>query len=98
MGIETALWAGVAAAAAGAANQAYQGKRQRDSASAAQQRQQEALDKAEAQQEQDFNRQNQRTADVGALLQQNTGVGGGANLTAGSAGQGVLGYGGMLGR
>lgn len=54
--------------------------------------------KAEAQQEQDFNRQNQRQADVGALLQQNTGGFGSANLTGGYAGQGLLGAGGLLGR
>lgn len=83
---------------ASAANQVYQGKRSNDRAEAASRRQAEAMAKAEAQQEQDFNRQNQKTADVGALLQQNTGGFGTANLSYGSAGQGVLGGGGLLGR
>lgn len=85
------------AAAATAANM-YQGKRQNDRAQAAERRQQEALEKAEQQQEQDFNRANRKQADVGALLQQNTGGYGGANLTGGFAGTGTLGGGGMLGR
>lgn len=76
----------------------YQGKRSRDQAEAANRRQQQALERAEQQQEQDFNRQNQRQADVGALLQQNTGGYGTANLTMGSAGMGTLGGGGLLGR
>lgn len=88
---------GAAIAASTAANM-YQGKRQSDRAEAAERRQQEAMEKAEQQQEQDFNRANRKQADVGALLQQNTGGYGGANLTGGFAGTGTLGGGGMLGR
>ena len=94
----TALAVSAAAAVVGTANSMYQGKRQSDRAEASARRQQEAIDKAEAQQEQDFNRQNQRQADVGSLLRQNTGTSGGANLTSGNAGTGALGLGGMLGR
>lgn len=87
-----------AAIAASTAVNMYQGKRQSDRAEAAERRQQEAMEKAEQQQEQDFNRVNRKQADVGALLQQNTGGYGGANLTGGYAGTGTLGGGGMLGR
>lgn len=96
MGVELAIGAAIAAAAT-AANM-YQGKRQNDRAEAAESRQREAMEKAEQQQEQDFNRANRKQADVGALLQQNTGGYGGANLTGGYAGTGTLGGGGMLGR
>ena len=78
----------------------YQDKRAADRTDAASRRQEEAMRKAEQQQEQDYNRANQRKADVSGLLRQNTGGFGGANLTAGSAGVtgGMLGGGGMLGR
>lgn len=87
-----------AAIAASTAVNMYQGKRQNDRAQAAEDRQRAALEKAEQQQEQDFNRANRKQADVGALLQQNSGGYGGANLTGGYAGTGTLGGGGMLGR
>lgn len=88
----------VALYAAATATNMYQAKRQNDRAEAADRRQAEAMEKAEQQQEQDFNRANRKQADVGALLQQNTGGFGGANLTGGFGGSGTLGGGGMLGR
>lgn len=83
-----------AAAVAGVANSVYQGKKQERQARAAAQRQSEALAKQESLRQQDENRANQKSADVGALLQQNTGMGGGANLTNGFSGTGLLGGGG----
>lgn len=81
------------------ANSMYQGKRQKDRAQSAQAEQRQALAEQEALREQDENRKNQKTADVGALLQQNSGGFGGANLTGGFGGTGVLsGAGGLLGR
>lgn len=83
-----------AAAVAGVANSVYQGNKQERQARAAAQRQSEALAKQESLRQQDQNRANQKSADVGALLQQNTGMGGGANLTNGFSGTGLLGGGG----
>lgn len=69
MGIETAI---VAAAAVGAATSAYQGRQQGKEAKAASQR---AADAARAQAtaaDREFNRQNMKRPDVGALLSSNT--------------------------
>lgn len=94
---------GVGALVISAASAAYQtaaSRRQSKAAEAANQRQAQAMRDAELQQEQDFNRQNRNTADTGALLAQNTGGYGGANITGGGAGMGgaTLGSGGLLGR
>lgn len=87
-------------AAAGLANSIYQGNKQERQQNAAAKRQSQLLAQQESQRQQDENRANQKTADVGALLQQNTGIGGGANLTGGFSGTGLLGGGGsnLLGR
>ncbi len=89
-----------AAAVAGVANSMYQGKRGKDRAEAAADEQRKSLAEQEALREQDENRKNQKHADVGSLLQQNTGGFGGANLTGGYGGTGLLGGagGGLLGR
>ena len=93
-------WVGIGAALVSTAVQYNQSRRQAKAADAANQAQAEAMANAERQQEQNYNRQNRNRADVGSLLQQNTGGFGGANLTGGSAGlgTGTLGGGGMLGR
>ena len=93
-------WVGIGAAVLSSTVQYSQGRRQARAAEAANQAQAEAMANAERQQEQNYNRQNRNQADVGSLLQQNTGGFGGANLTGGSAGvgTGTLGGGGMLGR
>lgn len=96
-------WVGVGAFVLNAASTAYQTNQQRrqaESAEAANQRQAEAMRQAELQDQQNFNRQNRNTADVGALLNQNTGGFGAANITGGGAGTGgaTLGAGGLLGR
>lgn len=93
-------WIGVGAVLVNTAFQYDQGRRQAKAADAANRAQAEAMANAERQQEQNYNRQNRNRADVGSLLQQNTGGFGGANLTGGSAGlgTGTLGGGGMLGR
>ena len=83
-----------AAAVAGVATSIYQGNKQERQAKAAARRQSEMLAKQESMRQQDENRANQKSADVGALLQQNTGAGGGANLTNGYSGTGRLGGGG----
>ena len=89
-----AMYAMAAVAAVGVANSVYQGNKQERQARAAAQRQSEALAKQESLRQQDENRANQKSADAGALLQQNTGAGGGANLTNGYSGTGLLGGGG----
>ena len=96
-------WVGVGALVLSAASTAYQTNQQRrqaKSAEAANQRQAEAMRQAELQEQQNFNRQNRNTADVGALLNQNTGGFGASNITGGGAGTGgaTLGAGGLLGR
>ena len=96
-------WVGVGALVLSAASTAYQTNQQRrqaKSAEAANQRQAEAMRQAELQEQQNFNRQNRNTADVGALLNQNTGGFGAANITGGGVGTGgaTLGAGGLLGR
>lgn len=96
-GATTALWVGAAAAAASAATNAYQQKRAGDRADAQGRRQAEAAEKARLQEEQDFNRANQKRADVSGLLQSNT-PGGSTGLTGGAYKPGDLGGGGMLGR
>ena len=93
MGIATALLVSAAVAAAGTAVSAYQQNKASKQAEAESKRQQQAR----LQQEQDFNRQNQNTADIGALLQGNT-PSGSAGLTGGTYKPGQLGSGGMLGR
>lgn len=63
-------WVGVGALVLSAASTAYQTNQQRrqaKSAEAANQRQAEAMRQAELQEQQNFNRQNRNTADVGAL-------------------------------
>lgn len=86
-----------AAVIASTATQAYSNKRAGDRADAQGRRQSEASEKARLQQEQDFNRANQKTADISGLLQSNT-PSGGAGLTGGTYMPGDLGGGGMLGR
>ena len=97
MGIETAILVSAAVAAAGTAVSAYQQNKASKQAEAESKRQQQAAEQARLQQEQDFNRQNQNTADIGALLQGNT-PSGSAGLTGGTYKPGQLGSGGMLGR
>lgn len=87
-----------AVAVASASINAYQQNRAGDRADAQGRRQSEAAEKARLQQEQDFNRANQKTADISGLLQSNTPSGGGAGLTGGTYMPGDLGGGGMLGR
>lgn len=93
-------WVGIGAALVNTAVQYNQSRKQNRAAQAANAAQAEAMANAERQQEQNYNRQNRNTADVGSLLNQNTGGFGGANLTGGAAGMGTgtLGGGGMLGR
>lgn len=96
-------WVGVGALVLGAASTGYQMNQQRQqakSAEAANQRQAEAMRQAELQEQQNFNRRNRNRADVGALLNQNTGGFGAANITGGGASTGgaTLGAGGLLGR
>lgn len=97
-GVAMGVMAG--AAVAGVANSIYQGNRQERQQNAAARRQAQMLAEQESKRQQDENRANQKTADVGSLLQQNTGIGGGANLTGGFSGTGLLGGGGsnLLGR
>lgn len=97
MGIETAILVSAAVAAAGTAVSAYRQNKASKRAEAESKRQQQAAEQARLQQEQDFNRQNQNTADIGALLQGNT-PSGSAGLTGGKYKPGQLGAGGMLGR
>lgn len=78
-------------------NSAYQQDKAARQAKAEADRQAQAAEKARLQQEQDFNRQNQNTADIGSLLQGNT-PSGPAGLTGGVYKPGQLGSGGMLGR
>lgn len=87
-----------AVAIASTATQAYSNKRAGDRADAQGRRQSEAAEKARLQQEQDFNRAHQKTADISGLLQSNTPSGGSAGLTGGTYMPGDLGGGGMLGR
>lgn len=91
------MWAVAAATAASAASQAYSNKRSGDRADAQGRRQAEAAEQARLQQEQDFNRANQKTADISGLLQGNTPTGN-TGLTGGTYQPGNLGGGGMLGR
>ena len=96
-------WVGVGALVLSAASTGYHMNQQRHqarSAEAANQRQAEAMRQAELQEQQNFNRRNRNRADVGALLNQNTGGFGAANITGGGAGTGgaTLGAGGLLGR
>lgn len=96
-------WVGVGALVLNVASAGYQmdqQRRQARSAEAANQRQAEAMRQAELQEQQNFNRKNRNTANVGALLNQNTGGFGTANITGGGAGTGgaTLGAGGLLGR
>lgn len=97
MGIETAFLIGTAISAASAGASAYQQKRAGDRADAQGRRQAEAAEKARLQEEQDFNRANQKRADISSLLQSNT-PGGSTGLTGGTYMPGDLGGGGMLGR
>ena len=78
-------------------NSAYQQDKAARQAKAEADRQAQAAEKARLQQEQDFNRQNQNTADISSLLQGNT-PSGPAGLTGGMYKPGQLGSGGMLGR
>lgn len=86
-----------AVAIAGSAASIYQQNKASKQAEAESRRQQQAAEQARLQQEQDFNRQNQNTADIGSLLQNNT-PSGSAGLTGGMYKPGQLGSGGMLGR
>lgn len=86
-----------AVAIAGSAASMYQQNKASKQAQAEADRQAQAAEKARLQQEQDFNRANQNTADIGALLQQNT-PGGATGITGGTYMPGQLGSGGMLGR
>lgn len=92
--LETALAVG---SMFGMVNSAYQQNKATRQAQAAANRQEQAAEQARLQQEQDFNRQNQNTADIGALLQSNT-PSGATGLTGGTYKPGQLGSGGMLGR
>ena len=93
-------WVGIGAVLVNTAVQYDQSRKQARAADAANKQQAQAMANAERQQEQNYNRQNRNSADVSALLNQNTGGFGGANLTGGAAGMGTgtLGGGGMLGR
>lgn len=86
-----------AVAIAGSAASIYQQNKASKQAEAESRRQQQAAEQARLQQEQDFNRKNQNTADIGSLLQGNT-PSGPAGLTGGVYKPGQLGSGGMLGR
>lgn len=86
-----------AVAIAGSAASIYQQNKASKQAEAESKRQQQAAEQARLQQEQDFNRKNQNTADIGSLLQGNT-PSGPAGLTGGVYKPGQLGSGGMLGR
>lgn len=86
-----------AVAIAGSAAGMYQQNKASKQAEAEARRQAEAAEKARLQQEQDFNRQNQKTADIGSILQGNTPAGA-TGLTSGTYQPGQLGSGGMLGR
>lgn len=86
-----------AVAIASTATQAYSNKRAGDRADAQGRRQAEASEQARLQQEQDFNRANQKKADISGLLQGNTPTGN-TGLTGGTYQPGSLGGGGMLGR
>lgn len=86
-----------AVAIASTATQAYSNKRAGDRSDAQGRRQAEAAEQARLQQEQDFNRANQKTADISGLLQGNTPTGN-TGLTGGTYQPGSLGGGGMLGR
>lgn len=86
-----------AVAIAGSAASIYQQNKASKQAEAESRRQQQAAEQARLQQEQDFNRQNQNTADIGSLLRGNT-PSGSAGLTGGTYKPGQLGSGGMLGR
>lgn len=96
-GATTAAWVVAATAAAGTIANAYQQNKAAKQADAESKRQQQAAEQARLQQEQDFNRQNQNTADIGSLLQGNT-PSGPVGLTGGTYKPGQLGAGGMLGR
>ena len=86
-----------AVAIAGSAASIYQQNKASKQAEAESRRQQQAAEQARLQQEQDFNRQNQNTPDIGSLLQGNT-PSAPAGLTGGVYKPGQLGSGGMLGR
>lgn len=86
-----------AVAIAGSAASIYQQNKASRQAAAESKRQRQAAEQARLQQEQDFNRQNQNTADIGSLLRGNT-PSGPAGLTGGTYRPGQLGSGGMLGR
>lgn len=92
--LETALAVGSMFATV---NSAYQQKKATQQAQAAANRQEQAAERARLQQEQDYNRQNQNTADISSLLQSNT-PSGATGLTGGTYQPGQLGSGGMLGR
>lgn len=94
MGVGAAL---LAASVLSAGAGMYQQNKASKQAEAEARRQTEAAEKARLQQEQDFNRQNQKTADIGAILQGNTPMGS-TGLTSGTYQPGQLGSGGMLGR
>ena len=86
-----------AVAIVGSAASIYQQNKASKQAEAESRRQQQAAEQARLQQEQDFNRQNQKTADIGSILQGNTPMGA-TGLTSGTYKPGQLGAGGMLGR
>ena len=86
-----------AVAISAVAGSMYQQNKASKQAKAEADRQAQAAEKARLQQEQDFNRRNQNTADIGSLLQGNT-PSGPAGLTGGVYKPGQLGAGGMLGR
>jgi predicted ATPase len=92
--LETAL---VVGSLFSSVNSAYQQDKAARQAKAEANRQAQAAEKARLQQEQDFNRKNQNTADISSLLQGNT-PSGATGLTGGTYLPGQLGSGGMLGR
>lgn len=92
--LETALVVGSIFSSMNSAHQQDKAARQ---AKAEADRQAQAAERARLQQEQDFNRQNQKAADIGSILQGNT-PSGAAGLTGGTYLPGQLGSGGMLGR
>ena len=97
MGIGAALIASAVAAVASTAASIHQQNKASKQAEAESRRQQQAAEQARLQQEQDFNRQNQKAADIGSILQGNTPMGA-TGLTGGTYLPGQLGSGGMLGR
>lgn len=71
---------GLVATAAASAYSAYQGKREGDRAESNAKKQLEQAKRAENAQDQAFNREHQKTPDIGGLLQDNTGSGSATQL------------------